>query len=221
MLKIGVFDSGVGGKSVSNAIRKALPGLEVMYKNDSANIPYGDKAPSELQSLVLPILQQMVAGGCSVIVIACNTVSTTIIDKLSSKIAVPLIGMEPMVGLASSKTKSGAIAVCATPTTLASFRYQQLKHLYAQKVKVIEPDCKKWAYMIEHNQIDEQMIIDSIESVCRFGADIIVLGCTHYHWIEKLIKKTAGSRAEILYPEPIVIGKLIQVLKDLTPSRQI
>ncbi|HMS50356.1 MAG TPA: glutamate racemase [Candidatus Saccharibacteria bacterium] len=214
--KVGVFDSGIGGLSVANAIRQALPELEVVYVNDATHVPYGTKSPEELFGFVLPILQKLVDDGCKTIVVACNTVSTTIIDELRRAISVPLIAMEPMVKPAAEQTKSNTIAVCATPTTLASKRYAWLKETYAQDVKTLEPDCTEWSTMIESNQVNHKRIEQQIHDVCEAGADVIVLGCTHYHWIEQEIRETAKGKALVLQPEQPVITQLRRVLEQLS-----
>lgn len=214
-MKLGVFDSGVGGLSVANAIQKALPEHEIMLREDRENLPYGTKTPDELYALVLPILQEMVADGCKVIVVACNTVTTSIIGRLREALSVPLIGMEPMVKPAAEVTKSKVIAVFATPTTLASPRYQWLKQEYASDVTVVEPDCSTWSRMIEDNQVDEMQIKANTQTALDAGADVIVLGCTHYHWIEELIKSQAGDRALVLQPEQPVIEQLRRVVAAL------
>ena len=216
MTKIGVFDSGVGGLSVTQAIQIALPDSEVLYMVDHENIPYGTKTPQQLKKLVVPILEALVDEGCKVIVIACNTISTTLIEELRQIIDVPLIATEPMVKPACELTKSKIIAVCATPTTLASKRYRSLKETYAQGVEVLEPDCSDWAKMIEDNQLDRQNINERIDAVCEQGADVIVLGCTHYHWIEDIINKETRGRATVLQPEQPVIEQLKKVLAQQT-----
>ncbi len=221
MRKIGVFDSGVGGLSVATAIEKALPNHQVIFRDDKKNVPYGIKNKQELLKLVSPILKSMAEDGCEVIVIACNTVTTTLIHELRHNISIPLIGMEAMIKPASIKTKSNYIAVFATPTTLASSRYYDLKKQYTKDIKVIEPDCSDWSYMIESNQINKDKIHTITESVCNQGADVIVLGCTHYHWIEDLIKQSAGSRAEVLQPEAPVIKQLKNILTNLEPEQQL
>lgn len=211
-MRIGVFDSGIGGLSVTNAIKKAIPAATVIYVSDHAHMPYGDKPPAEVFGYVLPLLEQLEQDGCEAIVIACNTVTTHHIAALRERLHVPLVGIEPMVKPAAERTKTGIIAVCATPATLASQRYTYLKETYAKNVMVIEPDCSRWAYMIEHKQVDEAFITQQIESVCAQGADVIVLGCTHYHWIEQEIKTVAANRAQILQPEAAVITQLKRVL---------
>jgi glutamate racemase len=209
---IGVFDSGVGGLAIVQAVEQAFPGARVIYSEDSDNLPYGTKTPAQLLPLVLPKLQGLVDQGCQAIVIACNTVTTTLIEELRRQLQVPLVGMEPMIKPAADSTKSRVIAVCATPTTLASARYGWLKHEYAPDITVLEPDCSDWARMIESDQVDRQATTERIEAVCRQGADVIVLGCTHYHWIEELIKSVARERALVIQPEEPVLRQLRQVL---------
>lgn len=215
MSKIGVFDSGVGGKSVADALVKAFPEDEILYRNDSEHIPYGNKSPETLLELTLPILTRMQQDGCDVIVIACNTVSTTIIKELTDSLSVPLIPVEPMIEAASSQSKTRVIAVCATPSTLASSRYKQLKRDFAKQVTVLEPDCSDWALMIESNQIDRQKIQDTVDAVCSQNADVIVLACTHYHWIEDIITEHASDRAVILQPEEMIINQVRDFLGKL------
>lgn len=218
-MKIGVFDSGAGGESVANAIQNALPELEVIYVGDKEHIPYGTKPPALIHSYVTPILQNLADQGCKAIVIACNTVTTTLIEQLRSELPVPLIAIEPMVKPAASLTKSKIIAVCATPTTLASDRYQWLKDTYAKGVQVLEPDCSDWTRMIESKEIDREHVYERIEEVCAKGADVIVLGCTHYHWIEEIIKEIVAGRATIIQPEQAIVAQLQRVLADLVVSK--
>lgn len=214
-MKIGVFDSGVGGQSVANAIQKALPEHEVLYVQDRKNVPYGMKSPEVLFKLVLPILEELVGKGCDIVVIACNSVTTTVIEDLREVLPIPLIGIEPMIKPAAALTKTKVVAVCATPTTLASKRYAELKDKYASGITIIEPDCSRWAEMIEKDAIDQALIKDVVEESIQRGADVIVMGCTHYHWIEKIVERIALGRAIVLQPEEPVITQLKRVLAQL------
>ncbi|HVS78877.1 MAG TPA: aspartate/glutamate racemase family protein [Candidatus Saccharimonadales bacterium] len=215
-VKIGVFDSGVGALPVINAIQQAIPDLEIVYKDDKKHLPYGDKTVGEIHSFVQPIFQEFIDEGCQVIVVACNTVTTNLIDQLRKEFPqVPMVGMEPAVKPAALITRSGIIAVCATPRTLASERYSWLKKEYAGNVRVLEPDCSDWALMIENDRVDRQKVANTVNDVCAAGADVIVLGCTHYHWIEKLIKEIAAGRAAVIQPEKPVINQLKRVLAQL------
>lgn len=214
-MKIGVFDSGIGGKSVASAIEQALPNYEVVFVNDTKNMPYGSKAPDEIFSFVEPIFKKLIDDGCQVIVVACNTVSTTLIDRLRARFSVPLIGVEPMVKPAAQLTGSKVIAVCATPTTLASRRYIELKEAYAKNITVIEPDCSDWSALIEKNELAKEKIAEDILPAIQNGADVIVLGCTHYHWIEQEIIEITQGKATILQPEQALISQLKRVIAKL------
>lgn len=215
-MKIGVFDSGIGGKSVARAIEIHVPDVEILVREDRANLPYGNKEPEELFKLVNPIMSEMVEAGCDIIVIACNTVSTTIISALRMACPIPLIAMEPMIKPAAEQTKTGVIAVCATPTTLVSERYHWLKQTYAPDCKILEPDCSDWAFMIEEDRIEGAKIAQRILEVLAADADMIVLGCTHYHWIEHEIRVLCEGRARVLQPELPVIAQLNRVIAQLS-----
>lgn len=214
-VKIGVFDSGVGGPSVVKAIQKKLPELEIIYKDDAKHVPYGSREIEEIHSFIKPIFQSFVNEGCQVIVIACNTVTTNLAEQLRAEFPIPMVGMEPMIKPAAAATKTNIVAVCATPRTLSSARYKWLKNQFAKGVKVLQPDCSDWALMIEDNRVDREKIAKRIEEVIEAGADQIVLGCTHYHWIEGLIKEIASGRAEVIQPEGPVVKQLKRVLQQL------
>lgn len=214
-MKIGVFDSGLGGLSVARAIEKELPEYQVIFRHDRDHVPYGDKPLEQLFGFVLPILHDLEAAGCEVIVVACNTVTTNLITELRAACQVPLVAIEPMVKPAAKLTKSGIIAVCATPNTLASPRYAHLKSMYAKNLTVLEPDCSQWSRLIEDNAIDEAAIRTQIDSVLSAGADVIALACTHYHWIDQQIQTMAQGRAVVIQPSDAVISQLKRVIERL------
>lgn len=215
-MKIGVFDSGVGGKYIAQKIGERFPNHEITLREDKEHLPYGDKTPKELLDLTSPILQQLVSSGCEVIVVACNTVTTTIIGQLRQKISVPIVAIEPMIKPAASLTKTNTIAVCATPATLRSDRYKALKTEFASGIRVIEPDCSNWAFMIEQNQITQEAINQVVDSVITERADVIVLACTHYHWIEELITEVAVGKAKVIQPTDAILSRLETVISEIT-----
>ncbi|MBX4201809.1 glutamate racemase [Candidatus Saccharibacteria bacterium] len=213
--KIGVFDSGVGGLSVVHAIQKELPHLNIVLKEDAVHLPYGNRTIEEIYGFVKPIFQKFVDEGCEVIVVACNTVTTNLIVRLRQEFPLPMVGVEPMVKPAAANTKTDVIAVCATPRTLQSDRYAWLKNKYAKNIDVLEPDCSDWALMIEKNSLDREKVAKTIEDLIKQNTDQIVLGCTHYHWIEQIIKEIARGRAEVIQPEQATIAQLKRVLERL------
>lgn len=212
-MKIGVFDSGIGGLSVAKAIENELPDAEVLFVHDTPeHFPYATKSPDEIYGYTLPIFQGLVNEGCDTIVVACNTVSTTLITRLRGAFSVPMVALEPMVKPAAELTKTGVIAVCATPTTLASPRYAWLKETYGGACTFIEPDCADWSALIERSEMTEARIRSEIEPALEADADVIVLGCTHYHWIEDEIKQIVKGKAQVLQPETAVVAQVKRVL---------
>lgn len=211
-MKLGVFDSGIGGESVAAALQQTFPDATIHTVNDRANVPYGDKTTNQVILLTNTAIQPLLHGGCDVIILACNTATALAIEWLRTAYpAQKFIGIEPMIKTAAQQTQSGIIAVCATPATLASPRYDQLVDTYAGGVRILEPNCRDWAHMIEHNQLNQQLIRQTITTMCDQGADVIVLGCTHYHWIKDLIIRLADGRAQVIEPSE-AIGRRVQQL---------
>lgn len=217
-MKIGVFDSGVGGLSVARAIERAFPDIEVVYVNDAAHVPYGTKTPDHIYELAYPKIAELYEKGCNPIVLACNTLTMTNKTRLEAVFPVRFIGLEPMVKPAARRTKSGKVIMCATPATLASERYRQLKNDHAGGIDLIEPDCSDWASLIEANAITEEKIRSAIEPGLQAGADTIVLACTHYHWIEETIVAIGGDRTIVLQPESSVIRRITELYRLRTAA---
>lgn len=213
MVKIGVFDSGIGGQTIAEKLTRLFPDVEIISVNDSENIPYGLKQRSEIVRLTLKAVAPLVEDGCDAIVIACNTATTNAIDELRSTYPnTHFVGIEPMVKPAAKMTRTGVIGVLATPGTLASTRYARLKHQWAGRVTVIEPDCSNWAALIEHGGADTIDVTSVIEELLRWEADVIVLGCTHYHWLHDKIQKIAGPKVKILEPSDAIGARLDSLL---------
>lgn len=214
-MKLGVFDSGIGGKAIANALKLTFPDAIIIKVNDCANIPYGDKTPDEVISLTNTAIQPLLKADCDIIILACNTATALAIETLrASYPEQKFIGIEPMIKTAAKLTTSHIVAVCATPATLASSRYNQLVKKFGTGLKIIEPDCSGWAQMIENNQINHQLISQTITNVCDRGADVIVLGCTHYHWIKDLIIELTNGRTQVIEPSE-AIGRRVKALLKL------
>jgi glutamate racemase len=215
MIKIGVFDSGIGGEAVAAALRVEFPTAYIETLNDKENVPYGDKTHEQVFELTHHAIQPFLDGSYDCIVLACNTATAAAIDRF--RINYPhqrFIGIEPMVKTAAHITKSRSIAVCATPATLRSARYKALCKTHASDITVIEPDCSRWAFMIENNRLNRADIEQTIRSLCDDGADVIILGCTHYHWIKDMIVEYSRDRAVVLEPSE-AIGRRVRELLGL------
>lgn len=211
-MKLGVFDSGIGGEAVADSLRKAFAEAEICVVNDRANVPYGGKSQESVFRLTDAAIQPLLARKCDVIILACNTATALAIDALRQKYPMQkFIGIEPMVKTAGALTKSKIVAVCATKATLASERYKRLVRDHGAELRIIEPDCGEWASLIENNLINRSHIQKTVEGVCEQGADVIVLGCTHYHWIKELITELVAGRAFVIEPSD-AIGRRVKTL---------
>jgi glutamate racemase len=215
-MKLGVFDSGIGGEAVAAALQLTFPRAVVHTVNDHDHVPYGDKTKGEIIVLTDKAIQPLLAEGCDVIILACNTATALAIEWLRKEYpGQKFIGIEPMIKSAANLTKTGTIAVCATRATLDSERYAALIKQYGKNLRIIEPDCSKWAYWIENNQLNQAHVKQIIEYICDQGADVIVLGCTHYHWIKELIVELAAGRATVIEPTE-AIGRRVKQLLQLS-----
>lgn len=216
-MHIGVFDSGIGGEAIAHALATTFPTATIRVVSDKSHMPYGDRTPDEITTLTDKAIQPLLAQS-DIIVIACNTATTTALPTLRKKYPEQhFIGIEPMIKPAAASTKTGIIAVCATPTTLASARYNELKAKFAPHLTVIEPDCREWAFLIENNQINRSHIKKVVDTCRAAGADVIVLGCTHYHWIKDEIISEAGPEITVLEPSEAIGARIRSVLEQ--PAR--
>ena len=212
-MNIGVFDSGIGGEAVANSLRNYFPEAKITLVNDRENLPYGDKTSHQIRLLTDAAIQPLL--GSDVIVIACNSATTAAIEFLRSKYTnQKFIGIEPMIKPALNFTKTRIIGVCATPATLGSNSYRMLKDKYARNYQVVEPDCSNWAQMIENNDLNNSEVITVLDEMIANQVDVIVLGCTHYHWIKELIVEYVGPDIQVLEPSEAIGRRVSSLLGD-------
>ena len=212
-MNIGVFDSGIGGEAVANSLRNYFPEAKITVVNDRENLPYGDKTSHQIRLLTDAAIQPIL--GSDVIVIACNSATTAAIEFLRGKYTnQKFIGIEPMIKPALNLTKTRIIGVCATPATLGSNSYRMLKDKYARNYQVVEPDCSNWAQMIENNDLNNSEVITVLDEMIANQVDVIVLGCTHYHWIKELIVEYVGPDIQVLEPSEAIGRRVSSLLGD-------
>ena len=211
-MKLGVFDSGIGGEAVAERLRVTFPTAIVHTVNDRMHVPYGLRSQSEIIRLTEKTLQPLLDGTYDIIVIACNTATAAAIETLRSRYPSQLfIGLEPMIKPAAALTRTGVVAVCATPATLNSSRYKNHKAQY-RDITFFEPDCSDWASLIESGSLEQDRIEDVITSCLNARADVIVLGCTHYHWIGDTIAAFATGQAIVLEPSDAIASRVRELL---------
>ena len=197
---IGIFDSGVGGISILKEIKKILPLENAIFLADQANVPYGSKSKSQLEAICGRITQFLLRYKIKLLVIACNTATCYALDHLRSKYTIPIIGVVPAIKPASDISKKSRIAVMSTPATAKSKYLKSLIEDYASGADVLKLGCAGLEDSIEElNYGNINTILPSyVSPIKSFGADVIVLGCTHYPLIKDIISKSFGSSVSII-----------------------
>lgn len=225
---IGIFDSGLGGLSVLQAIRTQLPNENLLYCADSAYAPYGDKPDSYVEQRSICIGAWLLERGAKTIVVACNTATALAARTLRERYPhLPIVGIEPGLKPALEVTRNGVVGVLATTSTLASERYarllQQVQRLAERQVRFISQPGLGWVECVEQGQLQgaevEQRVQAALQPLLAQGVDTLVLGCTHYPFLLPLIERFAPGLA-VVDTAPAVARQLEKRLRDTIALRQ-
>lgn len=216
-LPIGFFDSGVGGLCVRDAVRTLLPREDTVYYADSAHCPYGNRPAAEIRARARTLTRLLLATPCKMIVVACNTATAAAIDVLRTEWPdVPFIGMEPAVKPAALNSKSGVVGVLATEGTFHGRLYRETSARFAQGVTVLACVADEFVRLVETGETDgaraECIVRAKVEPLLAAGADHLVLGCTHFPHLTRVIERVAAGRAVVVDPAPAVAAQVKRVL---------
>jgi glutamate racemase len=219
MASIGIFDSGSGGLSVYRELVKLLPRERFIYFSDNAHCPYGEKTAEYIQERAHVITDTLLGMGGDIIVVACNTATAAAIASLRADYPdIPFIGMEPAVKPAALGTRSGVIGVLATAGTLKGSKYLHTRGQYEEDVRIVEHVGEGFVELVENGILDgpqaEETVRKSLQPLLEEGADIIVLGCTHYPFLRPVIERLAGSQVKVIDPAPAVARQTLRVLQE-------
>jgi glutamate racemase len=217
---IGVFDSGFGGLSVLDAIAQLLPRADLAYLADTAHVPYGDKPDEFITGRVLAIGRHLAEQGCDLIVVACNTATTTAIQALRDELGktspgVSIVGIEPGVKPAAQTSQTRHIAVLATEATAKSKRLAHLIATHAAHVRVDVVPCPGWATHVEtlrpFTGEFRAEVADKIRPLLAAGVDRIVLGCTHYAFLKPIIQPLLDKHVELVDVAEAVARQVVRL----------
>jgi glutamate racemase len=216
---IGVFDSGVGGLSVLREIRTLLPAEGLLFVADSGYAPYGARPAEQIQQRSATITEFLVDQGVKCVVVACNTATAAAAELLRERFDVPIVAMEPAVKPAVAATRTGVVGVLATVGTLQSARFAALLDRFGGDVTVVTEPGVGLVERIEAGDLTgpetRRIVEQRVRPMLEAGADVIILGCTHYPFVAPLIAEVAGPEVTIVDTGPAVARRLADVLGGL------
>lgn len=213
---IAVFDSGLGGLTVLRALRQQLPHEDFLYFADTRFLPYGDRPESFLRERGVQIAEALAGRGAKALVIACNTATAVAAEAIRAAMPIPVIALEPGVKPAAALSQRGVVGVLATTRTLRSERFQRLVGTHAKHLEVIAQPCPGLAEAIEAGGAEservETLLDEFVAPLAAAGADVVVLGCTHYPWVESAIARRLPPGAILLDTGDAVARQLERIL---------
>jgi glutamate racemase len=216
---IGIFDSGVGGSSIWKEIHQLLPNENTIYLADSANAPYGNRSKAEIVALSIKNTETLIAMGCKIIVVACNTATTNAIDILREKYEIPIIGIEPAIKPAALRTHSKSIGILATKGTLSSALFHKTSEAFTKDISVIEIVGEGLVPLIEDGALESfalrKLLIAYTAPMLVANIDYLVLGCSHYPYLIPLLRKILPETITIIDSGEAVALQTKNMLKKI------
>lgn len=222
-VRIGVFDSGLGGLSVLRAIRQHLPSSPLTYVADSGYAPYGERDEAFIAARSFHISAFLVERGAQALVVACNTATAAAVHALRARWPqLPIIGVEPGVKPAVACSRNKRIGVLATPGTLASAKFRRLIEAHGQHAVIVPQPCAGLAREIECGQLDTPSLRDLVMRFARplrdAQVDTVVLGCTHYPFVTSLFQEALGPHVHIIDTADAVARHTERLCAQLQPA---
>lgn len=211
---IGLFDSGVGGLAVLREVRRLLPEADLIYLADQANAPYGRKSLDEVRECADDATRRLIERGAETVVVACNTASAAALGRLRrAHPGIGFVGMEPAVKPAAATTRTGVVAVLATPTTFDATVFDDLVGRFGEGIDVIAHPCPGWALAVEDGWPEGALetVRAHLAPLVEAGADTLVIACTHYSFLDQVILEACGPGVAVIDPAPAVARQVARV----------
>ena len=203
VLPIGIFDSGIGGLTVVRQIHRVLPHEDLVYLGDTARVPYGTKSPGTVVRFACEDTQFLMQQNVKAVVVACNTVSAWALPTLEQKFPVPIFGVIiPGAQAALKKSRNRRIGVIGTTTTVRSQAYSHAILARDDSARVFARACPLLVPLVEEgwtdNKITQAILRAYLSPILRRRIDTLVLGCTHYPLLKKIIRRVVGKNVALV-----------------------
>lgn len=217
-MKIGFFDSGIGGISVLHQAMKALPDAEFLYYADTRHVPYGKRTREEIREYTEDAVRFMLDKGVCAIVVACNTATSAAIEYLRAHYSLPLLGMEPAVKPAVRLCGEGRILVAATPFTIHEEKLHHLVDLVDSHHQVDLLPLPELVVFAERGEFESEAVETYLKKelsrlqLSQYSA--FVLGCTHFGYFRRTLRELLGPTVRFLDGNEGTVHHLVEVLKE-------
>jgi glutamate racemase len=200
---IGVFDSGIGGLTVLKEILRELPQESTIYLGDTARVPYGIRSAETVMRYSFENTKFLSSKGIKILVIACNTASSVSLDALKNSVAIPVLGViEPGSKAAVKATQNRKIGVIGTSATVQSNAYTTAIHAIDPAIQVFGLACPLFVPLVEEGWITGNIAMmiakQYLSGIKEKGIDTLVLGCTHYPLLKKVISDVMGEEVTLI-----------------------
>lgn len=200
-------------------IRRALPHESLVYLGDGKNCPYGSLPEARVAELADAAVRRLLSEGCKLVVVACNTATAAAIERLRATFpATPFVGLEPAVKPACLRTRSGVVGVVATERSLEGRKFLSTVERYGGGKRIVKAVGRGWVEAVEADAEaapeTERRVREVLEPVMDAGADVIVLGCTHYPFLRPVIEKVVGGRGIEVIDSGAAVEKRVESLLD-------
>jgi glutamate racemase len=213
---IGIFDSGVGGLTVARAIKDQLPGESILYIGDTAHSPYGPKKIADVRGFALDVLDDLVARGVKLLVIACNTASAAMLRDARERYSVPVIEViQPAVRRAVVTTRNQRVGVIGTLGTVNSRAYNDA-FAAAPQIRLFSQACPRFVEFVEAGVTTGAEVLAVAEEYLAplraAEVDTLVLGCTHYPFLRGAISYVMGEKVTLVSSDTETANDVYRVL---------
>lgn len=200
---VGIFDSGIGGLTVMAEVMRRMPGEDIIYFGDTAHVPYGSKSPESVKRFSLEIASFLNSKKVKMIIIACNTASAFALESLRGKFNFPVLGViEPGARAALDATKTGRIGVIGTDGTVKSKSYHKAIANINGRTAVFSKSCPLLVPLVEEGWLDHDVTAsvarEYLSELKSKKIDTLVLGCTHYPLVKKIIGNVIGPDIKLI-----------------------
>jgi len=200
---IGMMDSGVGGLTVAKAVMRQLPHEPMVYFGDTARCPYGPRPADEIRRFAWEVIRFLQEFPLKMLVIACNTVTATMLEEVRAALPIPVIGViSPGVRAALRQTKSGRIGVIGTQGTIRSRAYERQLRRQNPELHVVSLACPSFVPLVEEGRYRspeaEGIVRESLRPLLAERLDTLILGCTHYPLLAPVIQQVMGDGVTLI-----------------------